>query len=57
MNYEFSAYLKSLFFTLIFVWIIYSIFRIFLIYKIKNGRFLIPVWRELPLSPILVLCL
>ncbi|MBF3376404.1 VWA domain-containing protein BatB [Leptospira borgpetersenii] len=38
MNYEFSAYLKSLFFTLIFVWIIYSIFRIFLIYKIKKWR-------------------
>ncbi|WP_078124344.1 VWA domain-containing protein BatB [Leptospira alexanderi] len=42
MNHEFSAYLKNLFFALVFVWIIYSILRIFLIYKIREWKIFYP---------------
>ncbi|EQA78500.1 VWA domain-containing protein BatB [Leptospira alstonii] len=38
MNHEFSPYLKNVFFAVVFVWIIYSILRIFVIYKIREWR-------------------
>ncbi|EMO91021.1 VWA domain-containing protein BatB [Leptospira noguchii] len=42
MNQEFSANLKNIFFVLVFVWIIYLIFRIFIIYKIREWKIFYP---------------
>ncbi|PJZ57140.1 VWA domain-containing protein BatB [Leptospira barantonii] len=42
MNYEFSSYLKSVFLAVTVVWIIYSILRIFVVYKIKEWRIFYP---------------